>query len=558
MLPMRFFTASTRKVTLGLCLLGGTALFAFNSPSERYFDIAKNLDIFATLYKELNTYYVDEVNPNKAIKTGIDAMLGSLDPYTNYIPEDEIEDYRFMTTGQYGGIGAVIAKRKDHTLVIMPNQGFPADKAGLKIGDEILEIDGIDLVKKNNGDVSKLLKGQAGTVVKLKIKRFGKPDPIMLEITRARIKVDNVPTYALVTPEIGYVKLSDFMSEAGKDVRKAVVELKEKGAKKIILDLRDNPGGLLNEAVNVCNLFVPKDKEVVTTKGKVAEWNKTYRALNPPLDTDIPIVVLTNSRSASASEIVSGTLQDYDRGVLIGQRTFGKGLVQATRPLTYNSQLKITTAKYYIPSGRCIQAIDYSHRNEDGSVGKIPDSLKQTFKTVSGRLVYDGGGVAPDIVTEKQTVAPITIGIESKGLFFDYATEYYWSHPTIAAPQAFQLTNAEMDAFYKWLADKDFDYTTKVEASIKDLETHAKKEQSYDAIKDQLESLRKKLSHSKEQDLVKFREEVKEVLEANIVSRYYFERGALEAGFDNDTDIQAAVKLLNNPAEYGAILKGRK
>lgn len=550
----------TRKFILrsvaGLGLAG--MLVAATGPSERYFDIAKNLDIFASLYKELNTYYVDEVNPSKAIKTGIDAMLNSLDPYTNYIPEDEIEDYRFMTTGQYAGIGAVVGKRNGRTLVMMPYEGFPADKTGLRIGDEIIEIDGIDVAKKNHSDVSKLLKGQAGTTVKLKVKRFGKAEPFVMEITRARIKVENVPSYAMVTNDVGYVKLADFMSEAGKDVRKAVTDLKDKGAKKLILDLRDNPGGLLQEAVNVSNLFINKDKEVVTTKGKVTEWNKTYRALNPPMDTEMPIVILTNSRSASASEIVGGTLQDYDRAVLVGQQTFGKGLVQATRPLAYNSQLKITTAKYYIPSGRCIQAIDYSHRNADGSVGKVPDSLKRSYTTANGRVVYDGGGVAPDVVTERQQLAPITASLESKGLFFDYATEYYWSHPSIASPKDFKLTDQELEAFYKWLAGKEYDYTTKVEATLKDLETHAKKEQSYEPVKDQLDALRKRLSHSKEKDLQTFKEEIREVLEENIVSRYYYQRGMLEAGFDDDVDILKAVQLLNNPVEYAAILKGKK
>lgn len=550
----------TRKFILrsvaGLGLAG--MLVAATGPSERYFDIAKNLDIFASLYKELNTYYVDEVNPSKAIKTGIDAMLNSLDPYTNYIPEDEIEDYRFMTTGQYAGIGAVVGKRNGRTLVMMPYEGFPADKTGLRIGDEIIEIDGIDVAKKNHSDVSKLLKGQAGTTVKLKVKRFGKAEPFVMEITRARIKVENVPSYAMVTNDVGYVKLADFMSEAGKDVRKAVTDLKDKGAKKLILDLRDNPGGLLQEAVNVSNLFINKDKEVVTTKGKVTEWNKTYRALNPPMDTEMPIVILTNSRSASASEIVGGTLQDYDRAVLVGQQTFGKGLVQATRPLAYNSQLKITTAKYYIPSGRCIQAIDYSHRNADGSVGKVPDSLKRSYTTANGRVVYDGGGVAPDVVTERQQLAPITASLESKGLFFDYATEYYWSHPSIASPKDFKLTDQELEAFYKWLAGKEYDYTTKVEATLKDLETHAKKEQSYEPVKDQLDALRKRLSHSKEKDLQTFKEEIREVLEENIVSRYYYQRGMLEAGFDDDVDILKAVQLLNNPVEYASILKGKK
>ena len=547
---MRFLKNS--KVLWVAVLLSGTAfLFAFDSPSDKYFEIAKNLDIFASLYKEMNTSYVDEINPNKTIKTGIDAMLNSLDPYTNYIAEDET-----MTTGQYGGIGAVIGKRREKTVVMMPYENFPAHKAGLKIGDELLEVDGVEVSGKTTGDVSKLLKGQADTKVKLKIKRFGEPAPRIVELTRQRIKIDNVPFSGMVTTDVGYLHLTDFTSDASREVRKAITELKEKGAKKIIFDLRDNPGGLLNEAINISNLFIPKDKEVVSTKGKVPDWNKTYRALNPPLDMDIPVAVLTSSRSASAAEIVSGVIQDYDRGVLIGQRTFGKGLVQATRQLSYNAQLKITTAKYYIPSGRCIQAIDYTNRNDDGSVGKFPDSLKVAFKTSNGRVVYDGGGVAPDILVEHEPIAPITYSLEAKGLFFDYATEYFYKHPSIASAKEFSLSDADFADFVKFLSGKDYDYTTKMETNMNDLVTNAKKEKYYDDIKDQVENLKKHINHNKEQDLQKNKAEIKEMLENQIVSRYYLEKGMQEAGFKHDKEVQAAVKVLNNPDEYAKILKG--
>lgn len=548
-----------KKWLIPSTIIGAAALtIAAGNPTEKYFEIAKNMDIFATLFKEVNTYYVDEVSPNKLMKTGIDAMLSSLDPYTNYIPEDEIEDYRTMTTGQYGGIGAIIGKRNNKTLVLMPYENFPAQKAGLRIGDEILEIDGVDAAKKNSNDVSKLLKGQAGTIVKLKVKRYGQKDPQNIEITRQRIKIDNVPYYGMVNEEVGYLHLTDFTSDASKEVRKAVTELKEKGAKKIVFDLRDNPGGLLNEAVNIANLFVPKDKLVVSTKGKMTDWNKNYTALNPPLDVDIPVAILTSGRSASASEIVAGVIQDYDRGVLVGQRTFGKGLVQATRPLSYNSQLKITTAKYYIPSGRCIQAIDYSHKNEDGAASRIADSLRVAFKTSNGRVVYDGGGVTPDIDVERPNTAPITISLLNKGLLFDYATEYAAAHQTITSAKKFKITDAEYEHFVKWLSGKEYDYITKVETDLNDLTANAKKEKYYDDIKEQIDQLKKRVSHNKELDLVKNKEEIKEYLEQEIVSRYYYEKGVKEASFDNDVDLQAALKVLQSPTEYQNILKGKK
>jgi carboxyl-terminal processing protease len=534
------------------------ALFAFNTPGERYFEVAKNLDIFATLYKEVNSYYVDDVSPNKLMKTGIDAMLSSLDPYTNYIPEDEIEDYRTMTTGQYGGIGAVIGRRNERNMVLMPYENMPANKAGLRIGDELLEVDGINVTKKNTSEVSKLLKGQANTPLKLKVKRFGVKDPIVVEVVREKIKIDNVPYYGMVSDDIGYLHLTDFTSDASREVKKAITTLKEQGAKKIILDLRDNPGGLLSEAVNISNLFIPKDKEVVSTRGKMSDWSKSYKALNLPLDTDIPLAVLTSSRSASASEIVAGVVQDYDRGVLIGQRTFGKGLVQATRPLTYNSQLKITTAKYYIPSGRCIQAIDYSIKNEDGSVAKIPDSLQAAFKTSNGRPVYDGGGVLPDIEVERRTLTPISTSLITKGHIFDFATEYASRHATIAPAKQFKITDAEWNEFVKWVSTKDYDYVTKVETELKALEETARKENYYDGIQDQLNSLKQKVTHNKEQDLEVNRKEITDIIESEIVSRYYLNKGIVEASFDNDVDILAAIKVLNDTAEYQKILKGRK
>ena len=539
-------------------LIAGGIAFSASNPSEKYFEIAKNLDIFATLIREVNAYYVDDINPNRMVKSGIDAMLNTLDPYTNYIPEDEIENYRTMTTGMYGGIGAIIGRRKDKNIVLMPYNGFPADKAGLKIGDEILEIDGFDVKKKSSTDVSKLLKGQAGTKVKLKILKLGKINPETIEFQRERIKIDNVPYFGMITSDIGYVQLSEFTSDASREVKKGIEDLKGKGAKKLIFDLRDNPGGLLNEAVNISNLFITKDKLVVNTKGKVAEWVKEYRALNPTYDAEIPIAVLVSGRSASASEIVSGVIQDYDRGVLVGQKSFGKGLVQTTRPLTYNSQLKVTTAKYYIPSGRCIQAIDYSNRGADGAAKKVADSLRIAFKTANGRPVFDGGGVSPDVEVKREPFAAITTSLLSKDLIFDFASSYFLSHPTIAKPLDFEISDLEFMQFTNWLKDKEYDYTTKVENTIKDLTTTAQKEKYYEEIKEQLEVLKTRMAHNKENDLEKHKLEIKEVLEQEIVSRYYFERGVKEASFDEDPEVKEAIKILNDQVRYQQILTGKK
>jgi carboxyl-terminal processing protease len=546
------------KAILFILILGLVGLFAFNNPEDKYFAISKNLDIFATLIKEINTYYVDDINPNKLIKVGIDAMLESLDPYTNYIPEDDIEDYRTMTTGQYGGIGALVGRKSTKNVVIMPYKDFPAHKAGLLIGDEILRIDDQDVTKKNTSDISKLLKGQANTPLKLTIKRFGVEKEIDINLKREKITINNVPFYGMVTDDIGYIKLSDFTSDAGKEVKKALQEVKNLGAKKIILDLRDNPGGLLSEAVNVSNIFIPKGSEVVSTRGKIQEWNKTYRALDNPVDVDIPVAVLTSNRSASASEIVAGVIQDYDRGVVIGQKTFGKGLVQATRPLSYNSQLKVTTAKYYTPSGRCIQAIDYAHRNEDGSVGKLADSLKVAFKTKNKRLVYDGGGIDPDIPVDRKMISAISISLINKGLLFDYATQYYHNNLKVTSAKDFVISEEEYIKFSNWLKNKDYDYVTKVEKSVDDLVSIAQSEKYYEDIKSQIYDLKSKVMHNKEQDLVKFQDEIKQLLKEEIVSRYFLKEGAIEASFPNDPDVTEAVKVLNNLGQYKDLLSLNK
>ncbi len=523
---------------------------------DNYFEISKNLDIMTTAYRELNTYYVDEIDPSKLMRTGIEAMLESLDPYTNFISESEVEDYRFMTTGQYGGIGATIFQRENHIVVRETYEGFAAHKAGLIAGDMILDIDGKSLKGKSTSDVSKLLKGQPGSTIKLTVRRPGDKKEFEIALQREEIQILNVPYYGMVNDQTGYIQLRGFTQKASKEVAQALIELKKNpNFRSLILDLRGNPGGLLQEAVDISNIFINKGELVVTTKGKVKEWDKSYRTINMPVDTDIPLVVLTNSSSASASEIVSGVMQDLDRGVIIGQRTFGKGLVQATRPLSYNAQLKITTAKYYIPSGRCIQALDYSHRNEDGSVGKIPDSLIKEFFTRAGRKVYDGGGVAPDVTVDISTYSPIAISLLSKNLIFDFATEYRLQNPQIAASLEFKLSDSDYRAFIDFLRDKDYDYKTKSEKLLDEYKEAALKEKYFEAIKTDFEAMQTKLIHDKEADLHKFRPELSKFLQEEIVSRYYSQKGRIETSFSFDPEIQKALEVLNDSKLYASALK---
>lgn len=537
-------------------LLVVIVLSAFSTASnDRYFQIVKNLDIFATLFKEVNAFYVDEINPNTLMETGIKAMLNNLDPYTSYIGEDDIEDYLTVTTGEYGGIGALVDKKNGFSTIVLPYEGFAADRAGLKIGDQILKINNIDITNKSSLEISKLLKGQSNSEIALEVKRFGEEATFTVSLNREKITIDNVPFSGMINEDVGYIRLTDFTTKAGAEVANAVKRLKGEGATKLILDLRGNPGGLLEEAVNVSNVFVPKGKEIVSTKGKLEAWTKSYHALNNPIDTEIPLAVLTDNGSASASEIVSGVVQDYDRGVLIGRRTYGKGLVQQTRPLAYNSQLKVTTAKYYIPSGRCIQAIDYSHRNPDGSVGKIPDSLKVEFKTFNGRTVYDGGGLDPDFDVEASSYAPITYSLMSKDQIFNFVTQYvHEREEALTDAKTFRLADEEYKEFITWLKDKDYDYTTKVERTIEALVKIAKEEKYYEDIKTPIENLEKATLHNKEQDLITFQKEIKQLLEQEIASRYFLQRGIIESTFEKDRDILAAVEILKDTARYNKLV----
>ena len=524
---------------------------------DNYFEISKNIDIFTTLYKELNIFYVDETDPGELMKKAIDSMLESLDPYTTYIPESEMEDFRFMTTGQYGGIGAIISKRGDYVMISEPYEGFPANKAGLIAGDKLLEINGKSVKGKSTEDVSKVLKGQPNTTVNVLIERIGEDSPFEVELKREEIKVKSVPYSTVLEGNIGYIKMTSFTRNVSNEVAEAFKEISE-GVELngLIFDLRGNPGGLLNEAVNTTNLFIEKGQEVVSTKGKVKDWDKIYNTLSDPLDKEIPLAVLINSRSASASEIVSGAIQDLDRGVVVGQRSFGKGLVQQTRKLSYNSQLKVTIAKYYIPSGRCIQALDYSDRNEDGSVGSISDSLKTEFKTLNGRSVWDGGGVNPDIVLEPRKYSNILASIMSKRHIFDFANDFYREHSSITSPSNFEINDSLYLVFTNYLNGKDYDYETRTERAITKLLKDAEKEKYSEDLQKEIDALNQKMKASKTNDLERFKDQISQVIESEIVTRYYFQNGRIEASLKHDDEVNKAIEILKDSDTYKSILNG--
>ena len=537
---------------VALLLLGGT--LAFQIKNDRLFAIAKSIDIFATLIRELDTYYVDQIDPEKLLTVGIQAMLEELDPYTEYIPEEESDDFRMLTTGEYAGVGALIGNRGEGNIVLMPYTGFPAQNAGMRIGDLLLKVDSVAVQKKTTSEVSDLLKGPANTGVTVTVKRG--EDTLQFSLNRKKISLKNVPFYGKLDEQTGYIKLSDFTPNASAEVRNALVNLKAQGATQLVLDLRDNPGGLINEAVEIVNLFIPKGKEVVKTIGKLQQVNYTYKTTKTPLDKEITLVVLINERSASAAEIVAGALQDYDRAVLLGQKSFGKGLVQTTLPLSFNAQIKVTTAKYYIPSGRCIQAIDYAKSREEGSAGTVPDSLRKAFKTTNGRIVLDGAGIEPDEKVTEKSYAPISYTLVAGNHVFDYATTFFYKNPSIASPSKFLVTEEVYADFKKFLVGKEYDYTTYTEKSVQDMEKYLAKEPYFSEIKEQLDQIKSKVNHSKENDLETHQKEIKKILGEEIVSRYYFQEGMIEASLQGDPVIDLAKQYFASPARIVKVLSG--
>ncbi len=528
--------------------------FAGISFTQDYFEISKNLDIFNAVYRELNVAYVDETKPGQLMKTGIDAMLNSLDPYTVYYPENDIEDYKLLVTGEYGGIGASVYDIDGKIIISDPAEGFAAYKAGLRAGDQIVGVNNTNVEGKRSDQISGLLKGQAGTPIKLKVKKAGQSTVTELNLIREDIKSKSVTYFGMLDDKkTGIIKLSVFTDNCGQEVKKAFLTLKEQGCNKLILDLRSNPGGLMHEAVNIVNLFVDKGQEVVYTKGRTADWDKMYLAVNNPVDLQIPLAVLVDQNSASASEIVSGAIQDFDRGVIIGQRTYGKGLVQVTKDVVYNSKVKITVAKYYIPSGRCVQALDYTHKDDEGRVEKVPDSLVTAFKTKGGRIVYDGAGVTPDIKTPVVNDINILLSLNNKYHIFNFATEYVLKHKEIAAVKDFKLAEEEYQEFINYLKDKDYTYKTKSEVEIMELQKNAEAE-DMSFLKPELKALSDKINANKKDDLIKHKAAIKTYLEEEIISRYYFQTGRIEFNIRSDKEIKKAVDVLSDEATLKNIL----
>jgi len=539
-------------IVTGAALLA-TTIWSF---SDDLFQISKNLDVFASVYKEVNLNYVDDINSAKLVKTGVDAMLDGLDPYTEFVPESEIENYKLhYVSTQYGGIGTSIFSRNGKVYVSEIFEGFPAQKADIRAGDQIMKINDIELNSRNSDQVSQLLKGSKGAGVKLLIKR-GDAAPFEKSLIREEIKQPNVSYYGMIEGNVGYIKLDKFLENSADEVTNALVNLKKNNPSGIVLDLRSNGGGILQEAVKIVNLFVQKDIEVVSQKGKIKEKNFTYRTVTPPLEPNLPMAVLVNGRSASASEIVAGALQDLDRAVVIGQRSYGKGLVQQTFSLPYSSLVKITIAKYFIPSGRCVQALDYTHRKDDGSVVKVADSSLHEYKTRSGRSVYDGSGVYPDLMVKKETFADVTQTLIGKLLVFDYANAYRNTHSKIDNAKAFTLSDADYNDFVKYLSGKNYTYSTASEKILGALKTEAAKDKQFAELQPELEALKNKLSSTKKNDLQVHKTEIKQVLENEIASRYYFEKGRYEVNFKYDKEMGQAVKILQDKPQVASILKG--
>ena len=544
-----------RNGVLLAAVLVAVAFFSFKSGDDRNFQIAKNLDTFNSIVKELDMFYVDTLDPNKTVREGIDYMLSSLDPYTEYYPEDDQAELQQMLNASFGGIGSLITynQKLKRSMIAEPFEGTPAAKVGLKAGDILMEIDGKDLAGKNNQEVSQMLRGAVGTSFKLKVERpdeKGGTRPLEFDIVRQTIQTPMIPYDTIFNKNVGYINLSTFSGTPSKDFKKTFLKLKKEGITSLVIDLRGNGGGRLEEAVEIANFFLPRGKVIVTTKGKTKQASNTYKTLREPLDLDIPITVLVNGATASASEILSGAFQDFDRAVIVGSRTFGKGLVQTTRPLPYGGVMKLTTSKYYIPSGRCVQAIDYKHRNEDGSVGTIPDSLTTVFHTAAGREVRDGGGVMPDIEVKQEKLPNILFYLVRDNLIFDYATQYCLKHPSIPSPQEFKVTDADYNDFKAMVKKADFKYDQQSEKIMKTLKEAAKFESYLDEASEEIKTLEKKLTHNLDRDLDYFSKDIRSMIADEIIKRYYYTRGGIIQQLKDDDGLQAALKILADPVKY--------
>ena len=544
-----------RNGVLLAAVLVAVAFFSFKSGDDRNFQIAKNLDTFNSIVKELDMFYVDTLDPNKTVREGIDYMLSSLDPYTEYYPEDDQAELQQMLNASFGGIGSLITynQKLKRSMIAEPFEGTPAAKVGLKAGDILMEIDGKDLAGKNNQEVSQMLRGAVGTSFKLKVERpdeKGGTRPLEFDIVRQTIQTPMIPYDTIFNKNVGYINLSTFSGTPSKDFKKTFLKLKKEGITSLVIDLRGNGGGRLEEAVEIANFFLPRGKVIVTTKGKTKQASNTYKTLREPLDLDIPITVLVNGATASASEILSGAFQDFDRAVIVGSRTFGKGLVQTTRPLPYGGVMKLTTSKYYIPSGRCVQAIDYKHRNEDGSVGTIPDSLTTVFHTAAGREVRDGGGVMPDIEVKQEKLPNILFYLVRDNLIFDYATQYCLKHPSIPSPQEFKVTDADYNDFKAMVKKADFKYDQQSEKIMKTLKEAAKFEGYLGEASEEIKALEKKLTHNLDRGLDYFSKDIRSMIADEIIKRYYYTRGGIIQQLKDDDGLQAALKILADPVKY--------
>jgi carboxyl-terminal processing protease len=519
------------------------------------FKLGRNASTLIDMYRDISVFYVDSVDVDKMLHDAADGMTKNLDPYTTFFSEEEARDFQIMTTGKYGGIGSLIRAKGDHVIIAQPYKGFPADKAGLQIGDAILSIDGADAQGMDVSKVSSLLKGDPGTTLNLNVKKFYTDEIVPVKIKREKITISGIPYYGMVSNGVGYIQHNDFSEGCSEDLRNAFMEMRKSGTLKgLIIDLRNNGGGVLQEAVKIVSFFTPKGTEVVRTRGRQAQANETFRTQGAPIDLDIPVVVLVSNSSASAAEIVAGALQDLDRAVVVGQRTFGKGLVQTTRPIGYNAMLKVTTAKYYIPSGRCIQAIDYSHRNENGSVGVVPDSLISEFKTRNGRKVYDGGGVTPDVASKLEYVSRFAVILFNRSYIDDFADLYCKAHPRIDNPDSFHLTDSDYADFVEFMADKDVDYRSETKSLVEQLKRKAEAERYLDKIADDIASMERHIRDDKQSSLAQYRKEIENLIEEQVVLRGYYAQGVTKRRLLTDTEVAEAVAILGDKARYTGIV----